>query len=305
MHCNSRLSRFSRELLIKRYLEGEKVSKLAQQFGVSRKCCYKWINRYEEQGDAGLEQRRSGPKVSPKRTSSKKEAKILTVRKKYKEGPDRIAFRLNMPRSTVYQVLKRNGENRLFEKRAKVHTKRYEKSRPGERLQLDFKQLPAIGAKKYRYQVSIIDDCTRYVFAEIIEKRTTKAVTAVLLEYLDLFPFKVEEIATDNGWEFTMRYAYFKNRKTYFQKELDKLGIRHTLIKPRTPELNGKVERFHRTVGEELYLIKHFKNEEHRKRQLERYLKRYNTKRVHLGIKGMTPQQKLNIFLEEKCYQVS
>lgn len=305
MHCNARLSSFSRELLIKRYLEGEKVSKLAEQFGISRKCCYKWINRFEEEGGDGLEQRRSGPKISPKRISLKKEAKVLAIRKKYKEGPDRIAIRLAMPRSTVYQVLKRNAQNHLFEKRAKKHTKRYEKKNPGERLQLDFKQLPAIGGKKYRYQVSIIDDCSRYVFAEIIEKRTTRAVTSVLASFLEQFPFKVKEIATDNGWEFTMRYAYFKNRKTYFQKELDKLGIKHTLIKPRSPELNGKVERFHRTVDEELYLIKLFKNEEHRKRHLEKYLKRYNSKRIHLGIKGMTPQQKLNIFLEEKCYQVS
>lgn len=159
--------------------------------------------------------------------------------------------------------------------------------------------------KKYRYQVSIIDDCTRHAFAEIIEKRTTKAVTSVLLRHLQKFPFKVKEVATDNGWEFTMRFTYFKNRRTYFQKELERLGIKHSLIKPRTPELNGKVERFHRTIDEELYMIKHFKNEEHRKRALEKYLKRYNTKRFHMGIKGMTPEQKLNIFLEEKCYQVA
>lgn len=305
MHCNARLSRFSKELLIKRYLDGEKVSKLSKQFGVSRKCCYEWINRYEVQGKAGLEQRRSGPKVSPRRISSKKESKILAVRTKYNEGPDRIAFRVGIPRSTVYQVLKRNGKNRLFEKKGKIHTKRYEKNSPGERLQVDFKQLPAIAGKKYRYQVTIIDDYSRYVFAQIIEKRTTKAVTSVILKFLDQFPFKVKEVATDNGWEFTLRFTYNKSRKTYFQKELEKLGIKHTLIKPRSPELNGKVERFHRTIDEELYLIKHFKNEEHRKKELERYLKRYNSKRIHLGIRGMTPQQKLDIFLEEKCYQVS
>lgn len=148
MHCNARLSRFSRELLIQRYQQGEKVSRLAKQLGVSRKCCYKWINRFKEEGEAGLEQRRSGPKVSPKRISSKKEAKILALRKKYKEGPDRIALRLSMPRATVYQVLKRNDMNHLFEKRVKKHTKRYEKKSPGERLQVDFKQLPAIGPEK-------------------------------------------------------------------------------------------------------------------------------------------------------------
>lgn len=305
MHCNARLSMFSRKLLVKRHLAGEKVSIIARQLGVSRKCCYEWIARYKKEGEAGLVDKKSGPKISPRRISKKKEAKILSVRKKYKEGPDRIALRLNMSRSTTYKVLKRNGMNHLFEKKEKKHTKRYEKKTPGERLQLDIKHIPALGGKGFRYQVSVIDDCTRYVRAKVFERKTTRNISSFVTNCLREFPFRVKEIATDNGMEFTMRYSLYKNRKTFFQKELERLGIKHTLIKPRTPQLNGKVERFHRTVDDELYKVKRFINEKHRERELKRFLKRYNTKRYHLGIKGMTPEQKLNIFLDEKCYQVS
>ena len=61
----------------------------------------------------------------------------------------------------------------------------------------------------------------------------------------------------------------------------------------------------HRTIDEELYSVKRFINEKHRERELKKFLIRYNSKRRHLGIKGMTPEQKMNIFLDEKCYQVS
>lgn len=305
MHCNSKLSRFSRELLVKRYLEGQKIAKIARELGISRKCCYKWIKRYQESGKAGLKERKSGPITHPKRISFKKEERILKARRKHKEGPDRLAIRLNMSSSTVYAVLRRHGKNHLFEKEEKKKARLYEKKRPGDRLCLDLKHLPAIGGKRFKYQVSLLDDCTRYTEAAILERKTTKNITYFVLDFLDRFPFKVKEIMTDNGLEFTMHYTCFKERKTFFQKELAKRGIKHRLIKPRCPEANGKVERFHRTVDEELYRVKYFINEEHRKRELKKYLERYNSKRIHLGIRGMTPKEKLNIFLREKCYQVA
>lgn len=305
MHCNSRLSTFSRKLLIERYQKGEKISQIAKQLGVSRKCCYKWINRYKQQGEQGLQDKRPGPKTHLTRISRKKEEKILKMRRKYRQGPDRLAIKLDMPRSTVYKVLKRNGVNHLFEKKKRQRPRYYQKTRPGECLQVDLKQIPSLEGKGYNYQISVLDDCTRYTQAAIFDRRTTKNVTSFVKDCLDSFPFDVKEIKTDNGMEFTLRYSYFKGRKTMFEKELVKRGIRHRLIKPRCPTMNGKVERFHRTVDEELYHIKHFINEAHRRRELKKYIEVYNTKRIHLGINGMTPQQKLNIFLDEKCYQVA
>ncbi len=299
MHCNARLSYFSRELLIKRYLDGEKVATIARQLGVSRKCCYKWIGRYKEKGREGLVEKKSGPKASPRKISSKKEKKILRARRNYREGPDRLAIRLNMSSSTIYQVLKRNKENHLFAKKRREPVKRYERKYPGDLLHIDIKHIPALGGRRYRYHVSILDDCTRYTEAQIFEKKTTKNITSFMSDFLERFPFEVKEVMTDNGMEFTMRYACFKDRKTLFEKELAKRGIKHFLIKPRHPETNGKVERFHKTVDDELYQIKHFISEEHRKRELQRYIRRYNLKRIHLGIKGMSRAKIEYIFIKK------
>lgn len=303
MHCNARLNLFSRKLLISRWQSGQKVGQIAEHLGVSRRCCYKWINRYKEEGLSGLEDKRSGPKRG-KRIPPRREQAIIKARNRFREGPDRLALRLGLPRSTVYVVLRRNKLNHLFAKKVKEPVRRYEKKTPGELLHVDLKYLPSIGGKRYKYQLTIMDDCTRYSKATILEKKTTTAITKDLVGFLDEFPFPVERVMTDNGMEFTMRFAAHKDRKTYFQKELEKRGIKHLLIKPGRPQTNGKVERFHRTIDEELYRIKQFINESHRQRELNRYLYRYNNKRAHLGIRGITPTGKLNTFLDKKCYQV-
>jgi len=85
---------------------------------------------------------------------------------------------------------------------------------------------------------------------------------------------------------------------------LKKYQIKHKLTRPKRPETNGKVERFHRTVDEELYHIIRFQDAKERKFALKRYLKQYNEKRIHLGIGGLTPRQRRNqYFMSEKCYQ--
>ena len=59
---------------------------------------------------------------------------------------------------------------------------------------------------------------------------------------------------TDNGFEFTNRLnAQNSNKKRMFERKLEDLGIRHKLIKPRTPRHNGKVERSHRKDQERFY----------------------------------------------------
>mgnify|MGYP003490099472 CR=1 FL=1 len=70
------------------------------------------------------------------------------------------------------------------------------------------------------------------------------------------FPFKIEEIQTDNGFEFTNRLSYntsIRDRKTLFEETLENLGVKHKLIKPYTPRHNGKVERSHRNDNERFF----------------------------------------------------
>ena len=73
------------------------------------------------------------------------------------------------------------------------------------------------------------------------------------------FPYAIECVQTDNGPEFTKRLLpRGGNAPTVFEAELDRLGIRHNLIKPYTPRHNGKIERSHRKDNEEFYASHRF-----------------------------------------------
>ena len=91
------------------------------------------------------------------------------------------------------------------------------------------------------------------------------------------FPFAIECVQTDNGTEFTNRLLPKGNDKpTLFERELQRLGIRHKLIRPYTPRHNGKVERSHRKDNEEFYASHRFFSFEDFKTQLAIRERAYN-----------------------------
>ena len=91
------------------------------------------------------------------------------------------------------------------------------------------------------------------------------------------FPFKIECIQTDNGFEFTNRLNWQgTKKKTKFENKLEELGIKHKLIKPKTPSHNGKVDRSHRKDQERFYYNKVFCSFEGYKSQYQNYQKREN-----------------------------
>ncbi len=92
------------------------------------------------------------------------------------------------------------------------------------------------GRKVKRYQYSAIDDATR-VRALKVNKRHTQANAIDFVDHIiEKFPFRIQEIRTDNGHEFQAKFHWHVEDK----------GIRHAYIKPSSPLLNGKVERWRR-----------------------------------------------------------
>ena len=91
------------------------------------------------------------------------------------------------------------------------------------------------------------------------------------------FKYKIECIQTDNGFEFTNRLnANECMKKTMFESTLEKLGIRHKLIKPKTPRHNGKVERSHRKDQERFYYNRVFYSLEDLRNLGAEWRKEYN-----------------------------
>ena len=124
-----------------------------------------------------------------------------------------------------------------------------EKQRPGHQLQVDVKFIEPLGQKGMRrkkfYQFTAIDDCTRLRVLRAYPRCDQKTAIEFIDHVLSKLPFAVERVQTDHGVEFGASFHWHL---------LDK-GIDHVKIKPRTPRLNGKVERSHRIDSEEFYRL--------------------------------------------------
>ena len=88
--------------------------------------------------------------------------------------------------SSVYRVLRRCGALARRPRKPKPNWTRYAKALPGERAQMDLKYLP-----QGRFQLTLVDDCSRYLAATVLEKRTTTAVCQALPRLLGAFPFSL------------------------------------------------------------------------------------------------------------------
>lgn len=155
---------------------------------------------------------------------------------------------------------------------------------PGERVQVDVKYVPSKSLTKEvketegrYYQYTAIDEYTRKRVLWASKEQSTSASTEFIKVIVKKFPFKIECIQTDNGFEFTNRLNPQRTKnKTKFEKKLEELGIRHKLIKPKTPRHNGKVERSHRKDQERFYYNKIFCSFEDFKNRLKYLEKEYN-----------------------------
>lgn len=273
------------------------VSHTCRYYGISRNTFYKWLRRYEEQGEQGLRDRSSCPRRSPRATSAEVVGKIMYLRQSYHFGPQKIAMYLKryhevtISPSGVWRVLHRLGLNRLpssqRHKRHEQRWKRYEKPQPGHRVQVDVKFISPIGAQgKKFYQFTAIDDCTRLRVLRAYPRCNQRTAIQFLDYLLARLPFRVDVIQTDNGGEFGAQFHYHV---------LDR-GIRHVYIKPATPRLNGKVERSHRIDEEEFYrmldgvVVDDAQLFNDRLKEWEDF---YNYNRPHGSLDGQTPYERL------------
>jgi transposase InsO family protein len=178
--------------------------------------------------------------------------------------------------SSVYRVLRRCGSLVRRPRKPKPVWIRYAKAIPRERAQMDLKYLP-----QGRYQLTLIDDCSRYLAATVLEARTTAAVCRALPELLHTIPFSLRCVQTDNGSEFGRALSQLLRR----------LGIRHSRIRPRSPHLNGKVERVQRTVQEEFWDGIGPGPLADWKRSLQDYVRFYNRARQHSALGYQAPMR--------------
>jgi transposase InsO family protein len=280
-----------RVLLMQLHEQGRSLSALSRETGIARRVLSRWWTRYRQEGREGLQPLSRRPRHSPHRLAPALERQILRLRRTGL-GPARIALSVGVSPATAYRVLAaRHGCPRLVEPVPR-RVLRYEKSRPGELLHLDYKYLPELDFPRQEYEFAAVDDFSREAVASIRPERSSRVATAFLEDVLARLPYPVEAVLTDNDLVFTMRFAYYWQRKTYFEQACQSLGIQHRLLRPHRPESNGKVERFIKTIDDECYAVRRPRSSRTRMRVLEEFLWFYNHQRPHLSLQGLTPIQR-------------
>jgi transposase InsO family protein len=302
-HRNARLTQFGRLLLVQRVTElGWPPAQAAGSLGVSRATAYKWLARYRQHGQAGLADRSSRPHRCPHALPAAQVGRVLAARRRYRQGPHRLAWRLGMARSTVYGVLARHGMSRLAHTdRASGVVVRYQRQHPGELVHLDVKKLGRIpdgGGHRahgradaargrgvgYEYLHSAVDDRSRVAFSQILPDEGAATSALFLVEAASFFAdhgVHIQRVLTDNA------KAYAES--VLFAEVAAGLGIRLRRTRRYRPQTNGKVERFHRTLLEEWAYARLYRSNAERRRAFTRWLRFYNHRRPHTALDGLTP----------------
>jgi transposase InsO family protein len=299
---------YGRELLVTRVLiEGWTVSTAARAQGISRATGYKWVRRFRAEGRAGLIDRSSRPRRSPRATSALEVERIVRARTELRWGPNRLGPYLGHPTSTVAAVLRRAGMPRLadIDRPTGLPVRRYEVCHPGSLIHQDHKKLGRIpdggghrvlgraeaphshhaGLGYDHFEVIIDDRSRRSVVVSVPDETGTSAASA-LQTALAIFAaegISVERVMTDDG------PAY---RSNAYRAVLG--GRRHSRTRPYRPQTNGKAERFIGTLVREWAYSRPYRSNSERLDALPDWLDFYNRRRPHTALGGLSPTDVVN-----------
>jgi transposase InsO family protein len=282
------------------------ASLTCRHFGISRSTFYRWRDRYNPRELSSLEDRASRP--NRKRPRSWTASEIEAVRRLREEHPrwgkDKLSVLLKgqgleISVSKVGRIigyLKGRGvihephraikaRQRRWKRRYGVRKpKDYSVLSPGDLIQLDSVQL-RLDPGKVLYQFTAQDLISRYDVLHLVGRATARTALSALDAITTRMPFGVRAIQVDGGSEFMAE----------FEEECQRRNIRLFVLPPRSPKLNGSVERANRTHQEEFYQTSTAEvTVAALGRELAEWEEVYNTVRPHQALGYLTPRQFLD-----------
>ena len=303
LHANAKLTPALRRLLVHRVRElGWRVTEAAAAAGVARQTAYKWLARYAEAGERGLEDRSCRPHRLRCKTPRHLVHRMLRHRRRRKAAWE-IAAETGVPVSTVSRHLKAEGLGRLWRIQEALHPpQRYEHAYPGSLLHIDakkFARIEGIGhaihgdrSRKRRgvgWEVVFVcvDDHTRLAYAEVHPAENAICATRFFrraLRWFESLGVRCERVLTDNA----RCYA-----STAFTALCAEEGVSQRFTRPYTPRTNGKAERFIQTLKRRWAYRCAYRTSAIRAASLRPWVAHYNHHRPHRAIGRIPPIARL------------
>lgn len=286
-------------------------------FGISPQTFYRWKRRYNPHHLESLEDRSCRPKNLRQSTASTD--LIMAVQRLREEyprwGKDKLVLLaqekgFSVSTSMVGRILRRLKDRGVLQEpdinHVSVHKrvrkrpyairkpKDYQVVQPGDLIQLDtldIRPLPGVVLKHFTAR----DMISRWDVVGVYSRATASAAAHFLDKLGQRMPFTIRGIQVDGGSEF----------EAIFEEECRKRNIRLFVLPPRSPKLNGYVERAHRTHTEEFYEVtdSSFDLADLRE-QLLKWEQIYNTIRPHQSLGYLTPLKFLEQWKEDNRKEV-
>lgn len=237
------------------------VTELCRRYGISRKTAYKWIERWKQEGNAGLVDRSRAPQRRPRQTKDSLVERLVELRGEHPTwGPKKLLVVLarRYPDevwpavSTAGDILKRQGLVQVRRRPARMPVRRAgltQATAPNEVWTCDFKGHFRMGDGLYCYPLTVVDSLSRYLLGLDGLENTSTSLSWPIFERLFREYGLPWVIRSDNGSPFAASRALAGLCR--LSVLWIKLGIVPERIQPGHPEQNGSHERMHRDLRQE------------------------------------------------------
>jgi transposase InsO family protein len=267
---------------------------LCAEYKISRETGYKLLQRYISEGLKGLEPKSRTPHHSPLKTSRELEEKILKIRVQYPTWGGRKIYSHLMKKgvadlpspSTISDILKRNGYISEEESLKRQALGRFEREHANDLWQMDFKGKFQLATKESCFPLTILDDHSR--FSPCIKACANEQYLTVKERLIQIFEQYglPKQFNVDNGNPWGNSQLFKHTQLTVW---LMRLRVRVTHSRPRHPQTNGKLERFHRTLKKDVLSQHIITDFEHAQLLFDEWREIYNYQRPHQAIDMLVP----------------
>lgn len=268
---------------VKLFRKGWSARKIGRYLGFHHTAVMKWVKKAPKDRRMIIPTRSSRPNSHPKALDKEIVNKIIEKRRKHGRCAEVVYEELitegiKTSLSSVKRTLDRHYLTKKRNKHKRLHLspQRPKAAKPGDLVQVDTIHLMKT-PKERLYIYTLLDVHSRWAFAWAAERANTRQSISFVQRAAKQAPFLFQMLQSDNGSEFSTHFS-------------ERIKITHRHSRMRRPNDNAHLERFNRTIQEEL-LNKLPKDPKYINKALPGYLKYYNEERLHLGINLKTPLQ--------------